>query len=71
MDAGGTCTIVASAGSRTARAQAPAQADATTTWCDPLTIAVGALGSGRWTYQVTYRSAEYSGITGPVTVDVP
>lgn len=71
VDAYGSCVLDVTSGGRSARAEVPAVPDATTTWCDPLEIAVSALGSGTWAYEVSFVSAAHAGTSAPVAVQVP
>lgn len=69
VEDGGTCTAVLSGGGATSRASAPAFADASATWCDPLVLDPVDGDVGGWSVVLTYSSPSHEGTSekAPVT----
>lgn len=65
----GTCALQTSLGGRSLSAQAGSTADATVTYCGPLTVVVPPGGSGNWSISVSFTDGAFQGrATGEVTV---
>jgi len=71
VEDGGTCRLTLTKGPVTRTVSGAASADATTTICDPLSVAGAQLSTGTWRVVVAYRSASSSGTAAPVEVVVP
>ena len=71
VESGGTCTLQLTMGSRTVTADAPAQADASTTSCGNLAVPRSRLTPGTWTAVLRYASTTSTGTSDPATVAVP
>jgi hypothetical protein len=71
VEAGGTCTLALTKGSRTVTAVAPAQADASTTSCGNLAVPRTRLTAGTWTAVLRYSSRTTTGTSDPAPVAVP
>jgi hypothetical protein len=70
IESGGTCTLTLTQGGRTVTGSGPARPDATTTSCGALTVAGSQLGSGSWSAVLSYRSADHTGTSAAVPVQV-
>jgi hypothetical protein len=71
VESDGSCTLTLSRGSDERTAEAPGAADATTTTCAGLAVPGDQLSAGTWTAVLSYRSADSSGSSQPLTVTVP
>jgi hypothetical protein len=71
VEAGGTCTLALTKGSRTVTAVAPAQADASTTSCGNLAVPRTQLTPGTWMAVLRYSSRSTTGKSEPASVAVP
>jgi hypothetical protein len=71
VEDGGTCTAELKRGDRTMTVEGPATPDASTTVCGGLEIAGAQLQPGSWQVVLSYASAQRSGSSAPMTVEVP
>ena len=70
IEDGGTCRLTAERGGRTATAEKPGLADATTTSCGTLQIRGADLSPGTWDVVLSYESARASGESAAASVAV-
>lgn len=69
IESGGQCTAVFSDGAgRVVERSGSAEADATTTICEPLTVSATELSGGTWTVLLRYRSDTSAGVSSPSPV---
>jgi hypothetical protein len=66
VDSGGMCSLQVGGQNF---GNVPALADATSTWCDPLSAPLGDIGQGPWDIQVTYHSADHDAMSAKVKVE--
>ena len=71
VEDGGTCTLTLTSGGRTATAEVPGTADATTTSCGGASVPGTQLAPGTWSAVLTYRSATSTGTSEAAEVTVP
>jgi ABC-type molybdate transport system substrate-binding protein len=69
--AGGNCTLTMTLAGTTRTASKAASTDVSTTQCGTVAIPAGQLSTGTWTATVSYKSATASGVSAPVTIQVP
>lgn len=71
VEAGATCTLTLTQGGATVSAEGAATPDVSTTACGDLAVTRDRLAAGTWQAVVRYESATSSGVSAPVTVEVP
>ena len=71
VETGGTCTLELTRDGRTVSVSGPAEPDASTTVCGGLAVPGDQVGPGRWEAVLRYRSANTSGESAPLDVEVP
>ncbi|KRD47471.1 hypothetical protein ASE27_03890 [Oerskovia sp. Root918] len=67
----GTCVAELTSGDATRSTSGAAQADATSTWCTPLSLPISDLAPGTWVGTVTYSSSSSSGQSERFEVVIP
>jgi len=70
VEEGGSCTLTLSGGGQTVTGTSEALADATTTDCGAVAVPGDELGDGTWQAVLSYSSADHSGSSAPVDVEV-
>lgn len=70
VEEGGTCALTLTKDGVTATGQKPATPDASTTNCGRLTIPGDQLSPGTWQAVLSYRSADHTGSSDPVAIEV-
>jgi hypothetical protein len=71
VEAGATCTLTLTQGGASVTAEGPATPDVSTTACGDLAVTRDSLAAGTWQAVVRYESVTSSGVSAPVTVEVP
>jgi hypothetical protein len=71
VDADGTCTATLTSGARVVTASGPATPDRTTTACGSVYVDGAELASGTWSAVLSFASADHSGSSAAVAVEVP
>lgn len=71
IEEGGTCTVQLTLGGQVVEIGGAAVPDATTTICGGLAVDGDRLSAGVWTAVLRYASPTTSGISEPMTVEVP
>ncbi|MHA7134531.1 hypothetical protein [Oerskovia turbata] len=71
VESSGTCVADLTSGGVTRSTSGSAEADATTTWCAPLSLATSELAAGTWVGTVRYSSSTTSGQSERFEVVVP
>jgi hypothetical protein len=71
VEDGGTCTLELQQRESTIEVDVPAFADATTTICGGLSVGADRLTPGTWTAVLRYASPTTTGVSEPITVEVP
>jgi plastocyanin len=70
VEDGGSCTVTLTGGGQTVTGTSEALADATTTDCGAVAVPGDELGDGTWQAVLSYSSADHSGSSAPVDVEV-
>jgi len=71
VESGAACTLTLTQGSTTVSAEGAATPDVSTTACGDLAVARDRLAAGTWQAVVRYASSTSTGVSAPVTVEVP
>lgn len=71
VESSGTCVAEFTSGATARSTSGPASADATSTWCDPLSLPVSDLAPGTWTVTVRYSSTTTAGRSDRFEVVIP
>lgn len=71
LDTGGMCTLRLTSSSGSVSVDAPAVPDASSMSCGLLTVPGSQLHAGSWKAVLAYESAQYSGSSSHMTIEIP